>query len=262
MRMPSVQTRILAMGLLAFAASARHASAQQEPLHGLQPVDQRVADHGPLSTSLRWVQYGLREPYSFSELYQLPVGQQDYVRRNAGLWAVFPRSLYVSGPEGAVATVPAGTTYYIGGPSEVLPRIADQQAAYVPVGQVLSDRVDQQRLEAELVDQRIPASAIQPNMQMPADPRRSAPARTPVPSQVNDRLIDPDVSARAAWISSMNSLEFVRREDYRRSCLDRVMTSASIGEAPVERSRESTPHDEQSAARDQAASGSSESGSK
>ena len=63
--------------------------ALQEPVVGLEPVEQTVADRGPLSTSLRWVQYGLREPYGFTQLYQLPIGEQNYVRRNAGLWAVF-----------------------------------------------------------------------------------------------------------------------------------------------------------------------------
>ena len=247
MNTPGVQTRILAAGLLALAACSAQAVAQQQSLHGLRPVDQRVADHGPLSTSLRWVEYGLREPYSFSELYQLPVGQQNYVRRNAGLWAVFPRSLYVPGEEGEVASVPAGTMYYIGGPLEVLPKIADQQSAYVRVGQMPADRVDEQRLEAQLIDRRVPASSIQPNMDMSGFEVRSAPVKTHDDSQSPKELVDPDISARAAWISTMTSFDFIKRESYRRKCLNRVMKSAMTDDTPVKRESETNQQDEQSA---------------
>jgi len=248
MKMPGVQTWILATGLFVLGMFSPMASAQQEPLHGLQPVEQRVADNGPLSTSLKWVQYGLREPYSFSELYQLPVGQRNYVRRNAGLWAVFPRSLYMPSEEGVVASVPAGTMYYIGGPTEVLPKIASQQAAYVPVGQISPDRVDEQRLEAELIDLRIPPSAIQPNMNMPDVPIRSAPARTPAPTVLETRIVDPDMSARSAWRASMTSLAFIRQESYRRDCLDRIMSSVSDHVPAAEAVEETLPADQNPAA--------------
>lgn len=214
-----VPVRILAASLFLLGVGVTPVVAQQEPLHGLQPVDQQVADHGPLSTSLRWVQYGLREPYSFSELYQLPHGQRDYVRRNAGLWAVFPRSLYVTGEEGVVASVPAGTMYYIGGPTEVMSSITNQQSAYVPIGQIEPDRVDENRIEAELIDRRVPASSIQPNMSVePVHVQRALPTRRPT-------TVDVEIAARAAWMASMPTLDFVQDETYRRDCLKKAMVS-------------------------------------
>ncbi|MEE2908417.1 MAG: hypothetical protein VX527_11385 [Planctomycetota bacterium] len=214
-----VQFSILAANVLLLGTGLAPALAQQEPLHGLQPVDQQVADHGPLSTSLRWVQYGLREPYSFSELYQLPVGEKNYVRRNAGLWAVFPRSLYVAGEEGIVASVPAGTMYYIGGPTEVMASITNQQSAYVQVGQIEANRVDEHRIEAELIDRRVPASSIQPNMEVEPTPVRRS-RSLPKPT-----TIDADISARAAWVAAMPTFDFVQDEHYRRDCLKKAMVS-------------------------------------
>ena len=220
--------RILAMVLLPLGAAASPVLAQQEQLHGLLPVEQRVADNGPLSTSLKWVQYGLREPYSFSELYQLPVGQKSYVRRNAGLWAVFPRSLYMPSEEGVVASVPAGTMYYIGGPAEVLPSIANQQAAYVPVGQMPADRVENSRLEAALIDRRIPASSIQSNMDGQEASLRLAPVVAKKPVVVErQQTVDPEIAARAAWVASMPTLDFVKQLHYRRDCLKKVMGSVN-----------------------------------
>ena len=145
---------MVAAAILPLLSFTNRAMAQQEPVVGLQPVEQTVADGGPLSTSLRWVEYGLREPYGFRQLYQLPIGEQNYVRRNAGLWAVFPRSLYITTRKGVSSSIPAGTVYYIGGPDEVIPRIKDNQEPYVEVGRMAADLVEESGIEAVLVDSR------------------------------------------------------------------------------------------------------------
>ena len=217
--------------------------AQQEPLVGLEPVEQTVADRGPLSTSLRWVQYGLREPYGFQQLYQLPVGERNYVRRNAGLWAVFPRSLYVTTQDGTYTTVPAGTVYYIGGPTEVIPRISKNQEAYVPVGRLTAERVDQSRIEAELVDSRVPSSSIDSTVNDGLTARlflsaEDHPPKLPdidpgpeAPGSIDLGQIPNEMDIRREWESSCGNLSFIHDEEYRRRCL-----RAAISIKPATRS--------------------------
>ena len=65
----------------------------QEALSGeLVPVDAFVADSSDLSTSLRQVEYGIQVPYDFEQLMRENTPDGRFVRRAAGLWAVFPRS--------------------------------------------------------------------------------------------------------------------------------------------------------------------------
>lgn len=214
----TVRITIVTVAWLLLVLGSTPGQAQQEPLHGLQPVDQRVADNGPLSTSLRWVQYGLREPYSFSELYQLPIGQKDFVRRNAGLWAVFPRSLYIGTDDGVYSSVPAGTVYYIGGPKDVITRIAEIQAPFVLPGHVDLTRIEESRIQATLLDYRVPPSSIQPTMSTGRD-QFTPPTRTESehPPSVHGSV------ARSEWIASMPTLDFVHDEAYRRRCVSAAM---------------------------------------
>ena len=211
------------------------ALAQQEPVVGLQPVEQTVADRGPLSTSLRWVQYGLREPYGFQQLYQLPIGEQNYVRRNAGLWAVFPRSLYITTRKGVSSSIPAGTVYYIGGPDEVIPRIKDNQQPYVEVGRMAVDLVEESRIEAVLVDSRVPASSIESSGNVGVNPRLFLEAKAYPPMEVDQasdgtRSVDLSMdnhrfNVQRQWQQASGSLSFIRDEAYRRKCLHAAISS-------------------------------------
>ena len=228
--------RMLHLLLLALsvAVPSRGVVAQQEPVDGLRPVEQIVADRGPLSTSLRWVQYGLNQPSEFNDLYQLPVGLNDYVRRNSGLWAVFPRSIYQPTRQGLLPGIPAGTVYYIGGPADVLPQIAANQEAYLSPDRNPVDRLVDSRIEARLVDTRVPPASILPDLRSVRIPPRTdsgtsagAPAGTEAPQTegqaVRQRLW------RDGWHGSESNLSFVRDESHRRACLMRAVRSASPG---------------------------------
>ena len=194
--------------------------AQQEPLDGLRPVDQQVADRGALSTSLRWVQYGLNQPYNFNDLYQLPVGTESYVRRNNGLWAVFPDSMYINTEKGIYSSVPAGTVFYIGGPKEVLPQIERNQGPYRSTDRLPVDRAIESRIEASLLNHRIPASSILAEMSNGRGPVEIA-LETPKPAPPNSSEI------RAAWTTVMPAFDFLHDDAYRRQVVMKAMLQAS-----------------------------------
>lgn len=85
----------------------------------LQRVEQGVADIGPLSDTLREMdfQIDLRNPVGFSNVYRVP-GRPDLLMRSSGaVYAVFPQSVYVQTEEGIAAKVPAGTIFSIGMPA-------------------------------------------------------------------------------------------------------------------------------------------------
>lgn len=115
----------------AVALGARGLDAQP-PIGGtnadrsrFEPVEQNVGDVGPLSRSARLMPTDLRVPLGFDRVYRMPGSErgiasfgraeEKFVRFSGGLAAVFPRSEYVETPIGALATIPAGTTFYIGG---------------------------------------------------------------------------------------------------------------------------------------------------
>jgi hypothetical protein len=93
-------------------------------LPGLTRVEEGVADVGPLSMSQRLVPVDLRTPTGFQGVYQfqraVPFGKAEtmYARASGGLWATFPRSVYVAAPGGLAPEIPAGTVFMIGRPPE------------------------------------------------------------------------------------------------------------------------------------------------
>jgi hypothetical protein len=91
-------------------------SAQEALSSELVPVDAFVADSSDLSMSLRQVEYGIQVPYGFEQLMRENTPDGRFVRRSAGLWAVFPRSEYAATEGGYIATWPAGTYFHIGPP--------------------------------------------------------------------------------------------------------------------------------------------------
>lgn len=94
-------------------------AASQTPPQPLKPVDQGVADLGPLSTSFRDMQVDLRGPAGFVNVYHVPGADGMFMRGSGGLFAIFPRSQYVPTPRGILAQVPAGTVFHIGLPPAV-----------------------------------------------------------------------------------------------------------------------------------------------
>ncbi|MFG0305352.1 MAG: hypothetical protein ACF8Q5_03965 [Phycisphaerales bacterium JB040] len=79
---------------------------------GWTPIDPATADADPLAASSRLLPADLRTPTDFDRVYRLPTvtGPELFARIDRGLTAVFQRSDYR--PSGA--SVPAGTTWYIG----------------------------------------------------------------------------------------------------------------------------------------------------
>ena len=231
----------LSMLLAALVLASPVAHGQQQPVDGLQPVDQRVADRGALSTSLRWVQYGLNQPYDFKDLYQLPVGTESYVRRNSGLWAVFPDSMYVNTEQGIYSTVPAGTVFYIGGPRDVLPQIERNQNPYRSTDAIPVNRAIESRIEASLLNHRIPASSVlaemsngrgpvDVSMETTATTTKPAPPPPPARSEI-----------RQAWITAMPAFTFLHDEAYRRQLVMKAMMEASGSVATLPEADRSEP---------------------
>lgn len=90
---------------------------QQDPADGPRRVmDPAVEDLGPLSESLRLLDTGLGLPGSFENVQAVPGYDDLYMRVAGGLYAVFPRSLYVSTRFGEAPIIPNDTVFYIGPP--------------------------------------------------------------------------------------------------------------------------------------------------
>lgn len=90
---------------------------QQDPADGPRRVlDPAVEDLGPLSESLRLLDTGLGLPGSFENVQAVPGYDDMYMRVAGGLYAVFPRSLYVSTRFGDAPIIPNDTVFYIGPP--------------------------------------------------------------------------------------------------------------------------------------------------
>lgn len=111
---------LVLVSVVPMAQSAHAQMVEQRyglPIHELTPVEQRVSDTGPLSTSLRQLQPGLGVPYGFDQVYRVP-GRDDLLMRfDGGVTAVFPESVYTSNGDGGVSTlVPPNTVFYIGLP--------------------------------------------------------------------------------------------------------------------------------------------------
>ncbi|MGH7244360.1 MAG: hypothetical protein ACREJD_13190 [Phycisphaerales bacterium] len=82
----------------------------------LTPVDQGVADVGPLSGPGRVISPGLRQPSGFDRVYEVEIdGKKYFARQNGSTIAVFPRSSYVTQNGRSSIAIPAGTTFYLGG---------------------------------------------------------------------------------------------------------------------------------------------------
>ena len=136
-------------------------TAQDSVQEELVPVDAFVEDASGLSTSLREVQYGIQVPYGFEQLMREDTPAGRYVRRAAGLWAVFPRSEYLPTGSGYIATWPADTRFHIGPPrrsesmSIVPPDLHENQiledAGEAPIAAEVAEAV---LIEAEASDGR------------------------------------------------------------------------------------------------------------
>jgi hypothetical protein len=111
----------LAIGALAAArAMAQSGLVPQAQVDSTQRIVPGSTDLDPLRGSIRVLPTDLRAPTSFENVYKLSTtdrfgkAQDLYARRNGGLTAVFPRSVYVQSRKGLVPEIPAGTVFIIG----------------------------------------------------------------------------------------------------------------------------------------------------
>ena len=79
----------------------------------LRPVDQTVADRGPLDGGLRTVEFGLQMPSGYRQVFARSGG--GFMRADGGLVATFPQSIYVATQQGVLPDIPASTVFVIGG---------------------------------------------------------------------------------------------------------------------------------------------------
>lgn len=115
-------------GALMLASAAAHAQTPlgESPWSTLRPIEPGRADLGPLGIGTRIMPNDLRGPRDFEILYegQGRDGQQWFARRDAGITAVFPRSVYVQFGPVDIPMIPPDTTFIIGDPSpEVASRL-------------------------------------------------------------------------------------------------------------------------------------------
>ncbi|MBX3388818.1 MAG: hypothetical protein KF691_05125 [Phycisphaeraceae bacterium] len=184
--------------------------AQDSRQPALKPVEQGVADMGPLSGPGRVLSPGLRQPSGFDRVYEVEIdGKKYFARQNGATVAVFPRSNYTSFRGMVMPTVPAGTTFYLGGlpanarplsPEEMPSNWAGQpQSLAMPV-KSLDNRVNLSAAPESARDQSSPlAMANQPLSQAMASQPSSQSAR----EQFAPRGVSIDVppSAGSIWQS-------------------------------------------------------------
>ena len=136
---------VFSSGLLSFAATFA-----QVPPPPPRPIDQGIGDAGPLSTSLRQTQPGLRQPTGFDHVYPVPGRDDLLMRMDGGMVAVFPRSTYVRSGRGNIPTIPPGTVFYIGVPTHLAMGVPDRDGVLpgqqFRLGSRVAPRVDQMQV--------------------------------------------------------------------------------------------------------------------
>lgn len=133
----------------------------------LKTVTPGTSDVSPLSLDLRNSGGDLRQPAAFDRVYELRMGPGktvQYARIDGALVAIFPRSTYAASPYGNVATIPPGTTFYIGRPEEIEARgLHEPRATNTTVAGSLSAPSG---LISDHADLRV-ASPVMPKYQRP-----------------------------------------------------------------------------------------------
>jgi hypothetical protein len=79
----------------------------------LRPVEQGIADRGPLDGGMRSIDSGLQMPSGYRQCFERPGG--GFMRADGGLVATFDQSIYVQSRDGLLPDIPASTTFVIGG---------------------------------------------------------------------------------------------------------------------------------------------------
>jgi len=79
----------------------------------LKPVEQGIADRGPLDGGMRWINLGLQLPSGYRQCFERPGG--GFMRADGGLVATFQQSIYMQNKDGLTPDIPASTTFVIGG---------------------------------------------------------------------------------------------------------------------------------------------------
>jgi hypothetical protein len=187
------------LGLIALLGAISRSHAQPA---NLSPVDQGVADVGPLSASSRVVPRDLRVPSGFDRVYRFGTGGaggEKYARISGGITAVFPRSQYVPTRDGYEVQTPAGTVYYIGRlPGSVL-ETADALAAERMLPRPGFD--DRSARRAVLDRPRAPARADPPPR--PAQAVTSAALRPAAPAPISKPTLFTDEPYRARRVAEL-----------------------------------------------------------
>ena len=219
---PSPRRALHGVLMLCMLSGIVSAASAQEPLHQeLVPVDSFVEDSSDLSTSLRQVEYGIQIPYGFEQLMQENTPDGRFVRRAAGLWAVFPRSEYIATDSGYIATWPAGTYFHIGPPR----RSTAASVATPLIGS--KERVDPGKSEEGLQAESIVSNA------MIAESSDGRFTTDPVDENPTD---ESTVSMPAPPRIEMVRVRFLSDSVYRNARLQSLVESAQAARGPSESS--------------------------
>lgn len=113
--MPALHAPFVLLACAGAALAANPAATGGKTISA--PKDQGYEDVSPLQTSLRVVPDSPLVDDDFGRVYELEGSGGMLVRRQGAIWAVFPRSDYVSTPHGTAATIPPNTVFHIGEPA-------------------------------------------------------------------------------------------------------------------------------------------------
>ncbi len=115
--------RSIAFPLVLTLVAAAPAVSQTEVL---EPVEQMIDDISELGFSLRQVERDLRQPSDFGKVYRLPGRDDEFMRIQGAVFAVFPRSVYAYNKKSKKIwpVIAFGTEFYIGPPPDVVEAMA------------------------------------------------------------------------------------------------------------------------------------------
>lgn len=134
------------------ANPANPAAADAWARAGLRRIDPGTADSDPLSVDARHLFAQPRLEQGYQTLFAAP-GYNRFARRDGGVTALFPRSVYIEGPFGPLAAIPPDTLFVVGDPPPWLESwLAGPEGAAVassPQGFLVSPgRVNSQQITA------------------------------------------------------------------------------------------------------------------
>lgn len=174
----------------------------------LEIVEAGTEDIGGIATTLRTDPFDPRLPTAFQRVYRVPGSDTMLMRGNGALFAVFDTSTYKTSKGGTMPSLPPGTVFHIGMPSESNAALRfgagapsnevnratvdiDGQVVPVRVRNRVDGRVDTRRVELTPAKPLVPAPAASATVPTDSDAPLVAPLDEPLDPLVDRTTADP-----------------------------------------------------------------------